>query len=84
MRINSSFGNQTRITRARQSVYSGQHRLGDVAQRDDGFEARDRRGKIIGTFESALAAADAVSAADNSTPEIPANAGRPAGAPGKQ
>jgi len=83
MRINSGFGNQTRITGARQSVYVGRDRLGDVAQRGDGFEACDRRGHVIGVFETARAAADAVSAAAD---KFPASSGeaRPERQPGKQ
>jgi hypothetical protein len=63
MRVNSSFGNQAKSVEARQSIYSGRDRIGDVAQREGGFVARDRAGRIIGTFNSALEAADAVSAA---------------------
>jgi hypothetical protein len=63
MRVNSTTGNQTKIVAARRSVYVGRDRIGDVAQREGGFVARDRAGRIIGTFNSALEAADAVSAA---------------------
>ena len=83
MRVNSTTGNQTKITGVRQSIYVGRDRLGDIAQRSDKFEARNRRGRVIGVFESALAAADAVSAAAD---KFPASSGeaRPERQPGKQ
>jgi hypothetical protein len=42
------------------SVYSGQDRLGDIQQVDDEFVARDRRGKVIGRFNTAIEATRAI------------------------
>jgi hypothetical protein len=60
MRVNSTHGNQTKTAKTRQSVYDGQERLGDVEQRDADFIARDRRGRVIGVFDSESVAVDAI------------------------
>jgi hypothetical protein len=45
----------------RRSVYDGQDRGGDFEQRDDGqYVARDRRGKALGTYDTAHEAIQAV------------------------
>jgi hypothetical protein len=60
MRVNSAAGNQTEPTPfPRRSVYDadGTDRIGDVAQvEQDRFIARDRQGRILGTFDSMAAA----------------------------
>jgi hypothetical protein len=47
----------------RRAVYDGQDRLGDVEQHGAEYIARDRRGKSLGRFDSALEAANAISKA---------------------
>jgi hypothetical protein len=59
MRVNSAAGNQTNPALfPRRSVYAnaGADRIGDVQEQDDGFVARDRQGRILGTFDSMAAA----------------------------
>lgn len=45
----------------RRSVYSGQERLGDFQLQGSEYVARDRRGVVIGTFRTAVEAANAIS-----------------------
>jgi hypothetical protein len=42
------------------SIYDGQDRLGHVLQRERGFVAYDRQRRPIGTYDTALEAAQAV------------------------
>lgn len=66
MRVDSNSKRRQSSDRApapRRSVYDGQDRLGDFQQCADGFVARDRQSRIIGTFPTATAAIDAVAAA---------------------
>jgi hypothetical protein len=44
----------------RRAVYSGRDRLGTFQQDGDMFVARDRRDRVIGTFDKAHEAIDAV------------------------
>ena len=44
------------------AIYDGQHRVGDVIERDDGtgFDAFDVNGACLGTFATRIAAARAI------------------------
>jgi hypothetical protein len=44
----------------RRSIYDGRERLGDVEQLGNEYVARDRRGRIIGRFDTAIEAANAI------------------------
>ena len=47
------------------SVYDGQRRMGAITGNDDdGFVAKDARGKKLGSFETVKQASDAISEAD--------------------
>jgi hypothetical protein len=60
MRISTTRSrSQTKFVGARQSIYDGRDRCGDVQEQDHEFIARDRRGEIIGTFGSLPDAANA-------------------------
>jgi hypothetical protein len=58
MRAVSDFGNQVKLTAPRRSVYvqGGNDRIGDIQEGADGFVARDRQGRELGTFNSLAAA----------------------------
>jgi hypothetical protein len=54
-------GNSARPTAATQyAAYSGQDRLGSFRIDGDAFTAFDRRGRVIGVFETQSAAVDAI------------------------
>jgi len=65
MRVDTHSARQRESARVghRGSVYDGQDRLGDFQQHDDVFVARNRCGKTIGVFPTAIEAINAVAIA---------------------
>jgi hypothetical protein len=47
----------------RLALYDGQQRMGDIAERERGFDARDADGNRLGRFPSQKAAVEAVTRA---------------------
>jgi hypothetical protein len=50
----------TKRKRPARVIYDGRERLGTIEQLGDEFIARDRRGQIIGRFDTAIDATNAV------------------------
>jgi hypothetical protein len=44
---------------SRRAIYDGRERLGDVEQLGNEYVARDRRGRVIGRFNTAIEAINA-------------------------
>ena len=60
MRISSSAAVSNQIRRA---VYDGQDRIGSIEQCGHEYIARDRRGHVIGRYDTAIEAANAIGGA---------------------